>query len=291
MKILIKSNGAIKYSDLENKLSIENLKMEDVSGEELINEIDENYTYFYIPGKSSTGVLLSLEKSGYYLHINDFSSHQDFELAKQLVIALAELNKSSIQFEGAMSKITVEDFKDRFFKIMVYKIIQDSLDTLEDKITDKKEVLQVGYGHHTFYIGPKVYGDLKKRCGGLHQNIYNEIIERLIKIKYPEYAGIQPPTILSLEDKYTQVMYKGAKCQILYKVDEIIFVDLADSGFHSKFYSTSFEYLQPYAEQQFIKLDEEQYIIPKLEEKQFYQMLKKVSATENKKAAGLLLEM
>jgi|ERR1043165_814725 hypothetical protein len=223
-----------------------------------LNEALSGFSKYYIPGKSSRGVALTVSAEEYDLGINVGASKDDYFLATRMALALAEMNGSLVSPEDD-EDLPIKDAALAYNEEWAMAHQYQGISTVRHIVGKDKSIVSLNGCIRNYHFGPYTL-NLLETDSPTDEVFGDRLIEEIRKLQFIENheAGLEIPT--KMEGDFPEgvktliVVLPGVKL-LLIKAD---FVVLRHGNDVVKI---------PYADliehqsDKLIRLDEEQYIL------------------------------
>jgi hypothetical protein len=274
--IKIEKNKPVKYGELLNSLSKEEVMIA-YSSEEMLDTPIDKYYKFLIPGKSSRGVQVGLSENSFEIIINVFCSREDYYLATEIAANLSKLTESEIEPEQSpienRDKFSAEEFKTYFNQKWVEENCMAGISAFRH-IIKKDGTITIAGCYRNVYLGRELLSRYENEKTTISdEELYDHFI-RIIRMIQFIPGNIYVPNEFEVTEKdgskwrYITLMHD--KEQVVRK-SEFVLLFLSKE----EYLKVPFMDFQKYCKENFNRLDEEQYIMPKYNKMEFLKLMKR----------------
>lgn len=245
-------------------------KVQIAYGEELKpEEAFAFYCTFYMPYESSRGVTAGLDEHGFDVGINVLASKADYRLALRLSTAIAHLTGSEIEpeFGGSYS---AEEFEKTFGEEWVEENKTQGLHAMTH-IVNEQGIMAMSGCFRNYYLGPDMLKKMKEDEPD-EKTLYQRVTDNIKKLQFLDPTKIYAPNMYAVtEDDGTEWSYipiAPEARQGLFKAE--YFMLFLDEDNHVR---VPFDTMKEYALTHFERLDEEQFVFPKMSRRTFFSLM------------------
>lgn len=274
--IEIEKNKPVKYGELLNSFSKDEVMIA-YSSEEMLNTQINGYYKFLIPGKSSRGVQIGLSENRFEIIINVFCSREDYYLATEIATNLSRLTESEIEPEQSpienRDKFSIEEFKTYFNQKWVEENCMTGISAFRHIIKEKGTITISGC-YRNVYLGRELLSRYENEETTISdEELYDKFIHRIRMIQFLS-SNIYVPNEFEVTEKDDS---KWSYITLAYDTEQVVrkseFVLLHLSK--EEYLKVPFVDFQKYCKENFNRLDEEQYLMPSHNKKDFLKLMKR----------------
>lgn len=273
--IEIEKNKQVKYEELLNSLS-KNEVLIAYSSEEMLKSEISRYYKFLIPGKSSRGVQVGLSENRFEIIINVFCSKEDYLLATEIATNLSQLTDSEIEPEQSpiedKDKFSVNEFRYYYNEKWAEENCMTGISAFRHIIKEKGTITISGCFRNV-YLGKELLSRYENENETISdEELYEKFIQRIRMIQFLP-NNIYVPNEYEVTEKDES---KWNYITLTYDIEQVVrkseFVLLHLSK--EEYIKVPFLDFQGYCKENFNRLDEEQYLMPAHNKNEFIKLMK-----------------
>ncbi|MFK7972084.1 MAG: hypothetical protein AB8F95_17075 [Bacteroidia bacterium] len=268
----IEKNQKVSYSALLQSLNRDDIKIGNVDSLDLEEDIS-GYKHFHIPNKSTRGIGVALEDEVFDISINVLASKDDYILACQLAESIAAITDSKIEPEDEEDALTITDFKTKFNESWAEAYKTQGLSATKFLIQKDNSVITIGGCLRPYFIGPDLL-EIFSQNASSDSEIYDKIIDSIRAVQFIDESEIRVPNRFEIteedESKWRYVVIAPGEKQLLPQIEYVILMVNK-----TEYVKVPFDLLEKYAKSNFTRLDESQYIFPKMAADEFRQIMER----------------
>ena len=274
--IEIEKNKPVKYEDLLNSFPKNEVLIAHSSDEMLMSEISRYYK-FLIPGKSSRGIQVGLSENKFEIVINVLCSKEDYLLATRIATNLSKLTESKIVPEQSpvegQEKFSVDEFKIHFNQKWAEDNCMTGISAFRHIIKEKGTITISGC-YRNVYLGKELLSRYENENTSIpDEELYDKFIQRIRMIQFLPNNIFVPNEYEVTEKDESKWTYITLTCDTEQVVRKSEFVLLYLSK--EEYFKVPFLEFQRYCKENFNRLDEEQYLMPAFNKKDFIELMKR----------------
>lgn len=267
----IKKNKPVTYKSILDKINRNNLKIA-YSDELDLSEDYSGFRKFYIPNISSRGITVGLEELKYDINVNVLASKDDYLLSCELAVVISKITESEIEPEEEENSLSVEIFQTKYNENWAEENKMLGINMINLIIKEKNETLTIVGCLRNYFLGPDLLNEFLKESHN-EEELYNRVINSIKGIQFINEESIRIPNRYEVtekdESKWEYIVIIPEQEQLIVKTDYIIFNVRED-----EYLKVLFEDLEKYAKLNFKRLDERQFLFPKMSINEFYDVMK-----------------
>lgn len=242
-----------------------------IRGQEIDDTIINGYNKFYLPGKSSRGVALTVSQDSYDVELNIGASTADYILATKIAIVLAELNDTTISTE-ADDELSIDEFKSIYNENWASDYRLHSVSAVLQHFATQHQVAKLPSCVRSFYFGPYMLDKLTADSPS-EESFVDKVIESIRRVQFieDEITDLNVPTIMEadLTDGVKTLFVVLPNFKLLLQKADIVILSKAPGSSVNVNYDDFVKYPSLVLE----RLDEEQYLLSAINNEQFVKMM------------------
>jgi len=256
---------------LLSSLPAANINVLTIGGEPL-PELLTGSVLFYQENTSTRGIWVQPSGIAYDIRINTLASKEDYLLAIELAVCIANLTGTTISSENSDNFDTPDSFRSVYNEQWVETNKTLGLDLVR-YMAEKGEPVCLHGCFHDFHIGRQFMAQLSAGSPD-DTTLYNRIIAAFRKIQFPGKDNYFVPNIFQATDRnqlqWSYVVLAHDTATFLKKADYLML-----AGPNDEFEEIAFEQVAGIANEYFTPVDEYQYFVAAIPAQQFNTMMKK----------------
>jgi hypothetical protein len=270
----IKTNKQLKYDDVLSNIVIENIEINKYGDDELI---DEEGCKIYVPFKSTRGITLKYDGSEYSIGINVIAAPIDFQIAIDLARLIAQQTEEHILPEDS-DPITTEQLFQVYNNDWIELMKLLGIEIFLEKIGKENNTIAIGCCYMSYNIGPNIHKSLNTNS---KEHYYKSLIDRIANTQFFDTNRFILPSILIVTNQETNetrkiVVFYPSGNQFLAKADIVSF---SNNGERLEF---PYSLLKEIKTDKFNLIDEVQYTIDSLTDKEFEEIFNNAKLVINR---------
>ena len=267
----IEKTERLQIKDLLKGLGVTNVKY---TGERALNEDSELLWLqtFYIPYKSTCGVVVIVEGDTIKVNINPLSSKTDYIMAIKLTKNIAKIFNSEIIYKDEENTpMSILDFETKFDEKWINLDQKRVFSIITGMVEELGTTIELQCCRSNFDLGPKTLKQLS--IGNQNEEIlFERVIKSILRVQYLDIAIIKP-TLMYFGDpvkEYFSVLTIASGIQQL--MSRAKYVVLVNSSTYESV-QVHYELFNRYASLKFERLDESKFIIPEINSHEFTNLI------------------
>lgn len=265
----IKSADNLTYYELQSKLEIPDTQFH----QRPLNLQDPIIgTKIFIPGKSTRGITISKNDESYSIGINVIASEEDFHLALNVTTTIAKSLNGEIFPEDSEGSISLEKMTKKYDETWVNMMKTLGTNIFLERVGKGKSTLSIGCCYMKYMIGPNIHKILDNSN---ELTYYQSMVKHIQKTQFFDVTKYQIPNVIVStsqdgSNRKSYVVFYPHGSQFLSHADYIVF------PVNRKKYEIPYEQINLIIDSRFNKIDETQYTIEPLTEKDYSELINKL---------------